>query len=215
MLVCVSCIGLRQPRLEPSFLMFYCQHPALEPNPDKGLVSQKKFPIIRMMMHQSRSVLWMALPMILFIVKWYTISVFHERKGHGCISIYSQREFVLHVIVHTYIDGFVQERCNYSALAMELHLSCTNPSLHDMTWGVGFDWTIFWMYIHAYKTSYNENQYKTWKGDSQCSAMSLRTHCIPCVIFQVNDTPQIRHCLLWANLVFSELRHVSSSSGAL
>ena len=27
-----------------------------------------------------------------------------------------------------YIDGLVQERCNSSALAMELHLSCTNPS---------------------------------------------------------------------------------------
>ena len=25
-------------------------------------------------------------------------------------------------------DGLVQERRNYSALAMELHLSCTNPS---------------------------------------------------------------------------------------
>ena len=28
-----------------------------------------------------------------------------------------------------YIDGLVQERCNSSALAMELHLSCTNPSI--------------------------------------------------------------------------------------
>ena len=27
------------------------------------------------------------------------------------------------------IDGLVQERCNSSALAMELHLSCTNPSI--------------------------------------------------------------------------------------
>ena len=28
-----------------------------------------------------------------------------------------------------YIDGLVQERCNSSALAMELHLSCTNLSI--------------------------------------------------------------------------------------
>ena len=28
-----------------------------------------------------------------------------------------------------YIDGLVQDRHNYSALAMELHLSCTNPSI--------------------------------------------------------------------------------------
>ena len=27
------------------------------------------------------------------------------------------------------IDGLVQERCNSSGLAMELRLSCTNPSI--------------------------------------------------------------------------------------
>ena len=27
-----------------------------------------------------------------------------------------------------HIDGLVQERCNSSALALELRLSCTNPS---------------------------------------------------------------------------------------
>ena len=29
-----------------------------------------------------------------------------------------------------HIDGLVQERCNSNALAMELHLSCTNPSIY-------------------------------------------------------------------------------------
>ena len=29
-----------------------------------------------------------------------------------------------------YIDGLVQERFNSSALAMELHLSCTKPSIY-------------------------------------------------------------------------------------
>ena len=28
-----------------------------------------------------------------------------------------------------YIDGLMQERCNSSALAMELHPSCSNPSI--------------------------------------------------------------------------------------
>ena len=32
-------------------------------------------------------------------------------------------------------DGLVQERCNSSALAMELHLSCTNPSTWDISQG--------------------------------------------------------------------------------
>ena len=30
---------------------------------------------------------------------------------------------------YAYIDGLVQERRNSSALAMELHLSCTDPSI--------------------------------------------------------------------------------------
>ena len=30
---------------------------------------------------------------------------------------------------HQYIDGLVQERRNSSALAMELRLTCTNPSI--------------------------------------------------------------------------------------
>ena len=33
----------------------------------------------------------------------------------------------IHYGVYMYIDGLVQERRNSSALAMELHLSCTNP----------------------------------------------------------------------------------------
>ena len=32
-----------------------------------------------------------------------------------------------------YIDGLVQERRNSSALAMELRLSCTNPSICEWT----------------------------------------------------------------------------------
>ena len=35
---------------------------------------------------------------------------------------------------HHHINGFVQERCNSSALAMELRLSCTNPSIY--LWGI-------------------------------------------------------------------------------
>ena len=32
-------------------------------------------------------------------------------------------------VASIYMDGLVQERCNSSALAMELHLSYTNPSI--------------------------------------------------------------------------------------
>ena len=36
------------------------------------------------------------------------------------------------VILNDHIDGLVQERCNSSALAMELWLSCTNPSIYTV-----------------------------------------------------------------------------------
>ena len=32
-----------------------------------------------------------------------------------------------------HIDGLVQERCNSSALAMELRLFCTKPSIYQLT----------------------------------------------------------------------------------
>ena len=38
-----------------------------------------------------------------------------------------------------YIGGLVQERCNFSALAMELHLSCTNPSIYSIVFIVLLD----------------------------------------------------------------------------
>ena len=43
-------------------------------------------------------------------------------------------------------DGFVQERCNSSALAMELRLSCTNPSII---------WTILWHHFFIYYSKIN------------------------------------------------------------
>ena len=38
-----------------------------------------------------------------------------------------------------YIDGLMRERCNSSALAMELHLSCTNPSIWRFFWELVFN----------------------------------------------------------------------------
>ena len=40
-------------------------------------------------------------------------------------------------------DGLVQERCKSSALAMELHLSCTNPSIYIIT--ISFIWIWIWL----------------------------------------------------------------------
>ena len=35
----------------------------------------------------------------------------------------------VHWLQTEHFDGLMQERCNSSALAMELRLSCTNPSI--------------------------------------------------------------------------------------
>ena len=51
-----------------------------------------------------------------------------------------------HLNAHQHIDGLVQERRNSSALAMELRLSCTNPSLLSSSslWLWAF---LMWMFI--------------------------------------------------------------------
>ena len=47
--------------------------------------------------------------------------------------LYRSRGYCLGSHFNIHIDGFVQERCNSSALAMELHLSCINPSICHLT----------------------------------------------------------------------------------
>ena len=42
----------------------------------------------------------------------------------------TKRIAMLHKPSHLDIDGLMQERCNSSALAMQLHLSCINPSTY-------------------------------------------------------------------------------------
>ena len=46
-----------------------------------------------------------------------------ETAGRNYVDLYI---VVLH---YDHFDGLVQERCNSSVLGMELHLSCTNPSI--------------------------------------------------------------------------------------
>ena len=47
-----------------------------------------------------------------------------ERKWQICIHI-----IIIMWFRKWYFDGFVQEKCNSNASAMELHFSCTNPSI--------------------------------------------------------------------------------------
>ena len=46
-----------------------------------------------------------------------------------------------------YINGLVQERCNSSALAMELRLSCINPSICNMIYILSWPMCHDWYYI--------------------------------------------------------------------
>ena len=55
----------------------------------------------------------------------YWCSIFHEIETH--MALLGFVLFGLHYLCWLHINGFVKERCTSSALAMELHLSCTNP----------------------------------------------------------------------------------------
>ena len=65
----------------------------------------------------------------------------------------------------TYCDGLVQDRWNSSALAMELCLSCTNPS------------------IWSWETWYNISWWQTPQTGSRVIAL---TNCVPQVKVQIN-----------------------------
>ena len=65
-----------------------------------------------------------------YIQKWGDSVAMWATRVYNPIA---QRDFSMHIRATVkfeqclHIDGLVQERCNSSALAMELHLSCTNP----------------------------------------------------------------------------------------
>ena len=67
----------------------------------------------------------------------YTVAscvIEHDPGDPGDPGVYFRDNFTLEIQVlyqPQYIDGLVQERRNSSALAMELCLSCTNPSIWD------------------------------------------------------------------------------------
>ena len=70
----------------------------------------------------------------------------------------------IELILHN-MDGLVQDKCNSSALAMELHFSCTNPSIcHSNTclmiaWKSGQKFSVcIYIYIYiSWVTSHIEN----------------------------------------------------------
>ena len=49
-------------------------------------------------------------------------------KSNSTATIRNSLKILMHAMSH--IDGLVQERCNSIANAMELRLSCTNPSIY-------------------------------------------------------------------------------------
>ena len=64
---------------------------------------------------------------------WYFIQMFLTVHGlHQAQEIVCMTEpFLMLVLVSVlHNDGLVQDRCNSSVLAMELGLTCTNPSMY-------------------------------------------------------------------------------------
>ena len=65
-------------------------------------------------------------------------SLGQTRMGYTCgFRSTSKRSFpISHWHYHLYVNVLVQERCNSSALAMELCLSCTKPSMCCWCWKI-------------------------------------------------------------------------------
>ena len=70
-------------------------------------------------------------------------------------------------------DESVQERRNSSALAMELHFSCTNPSMYGL--GIFFSLTDTWKERPSFQT-YNSQTSPQNGAINQCLD-SISTHC--------------------------------------
>ena len=69
---------------------------------------------------------------------WY--SKFWKKKHLFChTSLKTTKTLFWWCMTTTYFDGLVQERRNSHALAMELHLSCTNPSTWCLYY-VRYEW---------------------------------------------------------------------------
>ena len=73
------------------------------------------------------------------VTPWMQCGTYFVRLLSTCVTVsgwcdWIQTVYVLVKLVGFYIDGLVQERRNSSALAMELRLSCTNPSICIMSY---------------------------------------------------------------------------------
>ena len=67
----------------------------------------------------------MKMPLKILSAKWWPFCSGGDELTHWGLGMYVCIIWTGSLLVH--IDGLVQERCNSSALAMELRLSCTNP----------------------------------------------------------------------------------------
>ena len=93
---------------------------------------------------------------------------------------------------HWNIDGLVQERRNSSALAMELRLSCTNPSIYTVTWNM---WQAFQSLI-SYVLVDQSQQLSTHTG-AYHSIFTLSIKHVynkqtknTCILFNINTSSQ-------------------------
>ena len=63
---------------------------------------------------------------------WYLHSIIRSTQVfHKVINLFDMRKILMHC-TKLYIDRLVQERCNSIANALELLLSCTNPSIYPL-----------------------------------------------------------------------------------
>ena len=93
-------------------------------SPHKGPVTRNMFPfddVIRVIARVALKLLWMA---------WV---IEPHRSTNNLTHFKARRNHTLDDLLDIlYTDGLVQERPNPSALAMELRLSCFNPSIYEI-----------------------------------------------------------------------------------
>ena len=95
-------------------------------------------------MHRRRNLdeTWINIPTCWIILTMTSAKYWHSY--HGSVSSFNSPYVVTSPLVtwwclmawrklDPHLDGLVQKRCNSSALAMELHLSCNNPSIWSGT----------------------------------------------------------------------------------
>ena len=105
-------------------------------------------------------------------VNWYLQTSLKHVTGKITGNIFYYRGGPYRQVSLYDIAGVVQDRCNSSAWAMELHLSCTNPAIYD-------NHKKLRKTIRYFMACTLQNNYVSWNHQLDRSKGSTYLHCSP------------------------------------